>query len=189
MHITKKLFLCSAIFIFCSSFAQIHLPVLNNDVNNILVKIIEDFPDHFNKIRGDVIDKDVQTITYASLVNIPGKDSGIIIQNGDVKDNIYSWKQVVFASDNFDAAKAKFHEYYKKINGTKVIVDNNKIVFNADYNEPDDTKQFTTVLFITHPQTKQLKNVIIDLSLHYLIDNWQVSISVYDHKDYGVDDN
>ncbi len=185
----NKLIYCFALLFPFTVSAQLRLINLNNDVNSVLVKVIEDFPDNFNKIRGDVIDKDVQLITYVSLLNISDADSGIIIQNGEQKDNIYSWKEIVFKSDDFDMAKTKFHEYYKKIKGAAVSVGNSKITFDAHYNEPDDAKQFTTVLFTAHPQTEVLKNVVIDLSLHYLMDDWQISISVYEHTDYGVDNN
>lgn len=184
----KYLCFCMLLFSF-SSFAQFHLSILNNDVTNALEKVIEDFPNHFNIIRGDVIDKDVQTVNYSCTVNIPGADSSIIIQNGELKDNIYSWKEVVFESNDFDKAKTKFHAYYKDIKGTAVTIDNSRISFNADYNEPDNVKQFTTILFIAHPQITQLKNVVIDLSLHYLMDSWQISICIYEHTDYGVEDN
>ncbi len=183
----KKLTYCFALLFPFTAFSQ-HLLNLNNDVKNVVIKVIEDFPDHLNNINGDVIDKDVQSITFTSLVNIPGADSGIIIHNGNLNDNIYSWKETVFRSEDFDAAKTKFHEYFRKIKGTAVSIGDAKIIFDAGYNEPQDAKQFTTVLFMAHPQTEQLKDVVIDLSLHYLIDDWQISIGVYEHKDYGVDD-
>lgn len=177
------------LFLFpCFVSAQFHLALKNNDVSYALQQVIEDFPNGFTNIRGEIISQDVQAIDYASSVNINGADSSVIIQNGNDSDNIYSWNEIVFVTDDFDKAKAKFHEYFSKIKSTAVSVNNTKIVFNSDYNEPDEAKQFTTILFAGKPEIQQLKDVMIDLSLHYIVDGWQVSISVYAHKDYGVDD-
>ena len=169
------------------SIAQFHLPV-SNSVSNAIAQVIEDFPNHFNKIRGEIISKDVQAVNYASTINISGADSSIIIQNGNDSDNIYSWTETVFVTDEFDKAKEKFHEYFTKIKATAATIDNKKISFHAEYIAPDDTKHFTTILFTANNETPQLKNVVIDLSMQYVLSGWQIIVSVYEHTDYGVDD-
>jgi hypothetical protein len=185
----RKYLLLICLFFSASSFAQFHLASFNKDVSNALSKVIEDFPNHFNNIRGEVIGADVQSTNYSCTININGADSSIIIQNGEEKDNIFSWKEVVFEADDFNEAKSKFHEYFYKIKGTTALIDNEKISFEASYDTPDDTKRFASILFTAHPKIQQLKNVIIDLSMQYLFSGWQISISVYEHTDYGVDDN
>lgn len=169
-----------------SSFAQFHLAAFNNNISNALAKVVEDFPGHFNNIRGEIISKDVQAVNYASLINIQDADSAIIIQNGDDSDNIYSWKQTVFETDDFGKAKAKFHEYFTKVKATAVTLGNKKINFQAAYNEPAETKRFATILFSANPETEQLKDVVLDLSMQYVLYGWQITISVYEHKDYGM---
>lgn len=170
------------------SFAQFHFGGTNT-VSAELSKVIEDFPNHFKNIRGEIISQDVQAVNYTSTVNIAGADSSIIIQNGNDSDNIYSWKETVFETEDFDKAKEKFHEYFSKIKGTSVEVDNNKVSFRADYTEPDDAKRFATIIFMPSPAIKELKHVVIDLSLQYVLSGWQISINVYEHTDYGVEDN
>jgi hypothetical protein len=169
------------------SFSQLHLNVANNNISNALEKVIEDFPNNFYNIRGEIISKDVQAVTYTSIINITGADSSVIIQNGNDSDKIYSWTETVFETDNFDKSKIKFHEYFSKIKATAITVENKRISFHADYAEPDDTKHFTTILFTANNETSQLKHVVIDLSLQYVLSGWQIIISVYEHTDYGVD--
>jgi hypothetical protein len=96
---------------------------------------------------------------------------------------------MVFEADDFNAAKSKFHEYFNKIKGTAVVIDNNKVTYEASYEVPDDSNRFTSILFTAHPETEQLKNVVIDLSLQYVVSGWQISIDIYEHTDYGVDKN
>jgi hypothetical protein len=182
----KSMFLFLVLLPFLT-FAQFHLPVGSNSISNALARVIEDFPNHFNNIRGETISKDVQAVNYTSTINIPGADSSIIIQNGNDSDNIYSWMQTVFETDDFDKAKEKFHEYFTKIKATAVIVENKRISFRAEYSEPNETRRFTTILFTANAVTEQLKHVVIDLSMQYVLSGWQINVSVYEHTDYGVD--
>ncbi len=115
----KTQFLCFLLLPFLS-FAQLHITVGNNNINNALTKVIEDFPNNFNHIRGEIIGKDVQAVNYTSTINIPGADSSIIIQNGTDSDRIYSWTETVFQTDDFNKAKEKFHEYFTKIKAITV---------------------------------------------------------------------
>ena len=182
----KKYFFLFFFFIPFLSFTQFHIAGTSNDVSSALTKVLQDFPNHFNTIRGEIISQDVQAVNYMSTVNITGADSSIIIQNGSDSDYIYSWREVVFNAEDFDEAKQKFHEYFSKIKGTSVNINNKKVGFNADYIAPDDAKRFTTILFTPDEKTQQLKNVAIDLSMQYVLSGWQISISIYEHTDYGV---
>jgi hypothetical protein len=167
------------------SFAQLHLTA-ENSISNALAKVIEDYSNHFNNIRSEIISNDVQAINYTCSINIPDADPSIIIKNGTDSDNIYSWIETVFSTDDFDKAKEKFHEYFIKIKATAVTVENKRINFHAAYSEPDDAKLFTTVLFTPNAKTDQLKNVVIDLSMQYVLNGWKIIVSVYEHTDYGV---
>ena len=180
------MFLFFVLLSFLSS-AQLHFTIANNSVSNAIAKVIEDFPNHFNNIRGEIISKDVQAVNYTCTVNIEGADSSIIIRNGNDSDNIYSWTETVFTTEEFDKAKEKFHEYFTKIKATAATIDNKKISFHAEYIVPDDTKHFTTILFTANDETPQLKDVVIDLSMQYILSGWQIIVSVYEHTDYGVE--
>jgi hypothetical protein len=183
----KSMFLSFVLLSFLSS-AQLHFTSTNNNVSNAIAKVIEDFPNHFNNIRGEIISKDVQAVNYTCTINIAGADSSIIIQNGNDSDNIYSWTETVFATDDFDKAKEKFHEYFTKLKATAVTIDNKKISFHAEYITPNDAKHFTTILFTANNETSQLKDVVIDLSMQYVLSGWQIIVNVYEHTDYGVGD-
>ena len=182
----KSMFLFFVLLPFLS-FAQLHFSVANNNVSNALAKVVEDFPNHFNNIRGEIISKDVQAVNYTCTINIAGADSSIIIQNGNDSYNIYSWTETVFVTDDFDKAKEKFHEYFTKIKATATTIDNKRITFHAEYIAPDDAKHFTTILFTANNEIPQLKDVVIDLSMQYILSGWQIIVSVYEHTDYGVE--
>ena len=187
----KRILLLILLFISITSFSQFRRIGfnLNNNTSNVLEKVIEDFPNQLNSIRGDKIDEDAQSTIYASKINIDDADSGIIIQTGDKQDNVFSWKEIVFKDDNFAKAKAKFREYFNDIKSTSASTSSNPVTFQANYQTPDDSKQFNSIIFTAHPTTDELKNVVIDLNMQYVLNGWQISISVYEHTDYGVDEN
>jgi hypothetical protein len=185
----KNILLLICFVIPVHSFSQFHLAAFNKAVTGSLARIIEEFPNHFNTIRGAVISRDVQSVNYACTINLEGADSSIIIQNGESDDSVFSWQQIVFEGENFDDAKKQFHAYYNKIKGTTVNIDSKKISFEAGYTSPTDTKRFASIIFTANQQTEELKNVVIDLNLQYIISGWQITINVYEHSDYGVDEN
>jgi hypothetical protein len=178
--------LCFILSVFISH-AQLHLIPTSNPVSDAISKVLLDFPEHFNHIKGNLIDENVQSKEYSSLVNIPSLDSAVIIQNGQEKDNIFSWKTVLFQTDDFEKAKAKFHEYYGKIKPASASLDGKHVTLEANYAAPDEDKRFATILFSPKPETQALKDVVVDLSLQYLLSGWELTVSVYEHKDYGVD--
>jgi hypothetical protein len=183
----KKYFFALLLMASVSVHAQFHIVPVNNDISNALSKVLTDYPDHFDHIKGNIIDQDVQTIDYSCTVNIPGADSSVITQNGPTKDNIYSWKSVLFTTDDFDKVKTKFHEYYSRVKAINASAANKKITLQGEYIAPDDSKRFATILFTPAPATDALRDVVVDLSLQYLLSGWQISVSVYEHKDYGID--
>jgi hypothetical protein len=183
----KKYLSLLLIAVAVSAHAQFHFVPVNTDISNALAKVLTDYPNNFNHIKGAVIDQDVQTTDYACSVNIPWADSSIITQNGPAKDNVFSWKTVLFTTDDFEKAKAKFHDYYTRVKAASTSAGSNHITLHGEYTAPDDSKRFSTILLKPMPETDALKNVVVDLSLQYVLPNWQISVSVYEHKDYGID--
>ncbi len=134
----KKFLLLTSLIFRISTFAQFHLASFSNDVSRSLSQVIEDFPNHFNSIRGEVIGNDIQSTNYSCTINIAGADSSIIIKTGNDKYNIFSWKEVVFEAEDFNAAKSIFNDYFNKIKGTPETITNIKKSFEASYDAPND---------------------------------------------------
>jgi len=183
----KKYFTAILFILSVSANAQMHLLNPNNDISNALSKVLADYPNQFVNIKGTMIDQDVQTTDYTCSVNIPNADSSVITQTGAEKDHVYSWKTVLLSTDDYNKAKLKFHEYYSRVKTASASIGGNKITLHGDYEGPDDSKRFATVLLTPAPETGALKDVVVDLSMQYVLSIWQISVSVYEHKDYGVD--
>jgi hypothetical protein len=175
----KSASLTIALFaIAATSFAQ---GVFSNKTNAALEKVIQDYPNRFKNIKGDVIIENPQTTEYRSVVQIPGSTSCIITRYSSSKNDVYSWSCVVFEGDDFDTAKNKFKELFAQIKNSIVKIGGEKpFILTGQYADPTEEKKFTTVIFELLPAVGEIKKLKVDLSLQYVITGWKISLSVYD---------
>src|SRR5262245_61236062 len=87
-------------FIFKSSAAQLKLPVVNG-VTNDVKKVIDDHPNHFANLKGEMITQTTQTIDYACNFKVNGAEETTITQYSSKKP-VYSWQAVMLTTESFD---------------------------------------------------------------------------------------
>ncbi len=183
----KKYFLPLLFMFSVGAKAQFGSLPIQNDLSRALARVLADYPNHFNNIKGSIIDQGVQNTDYACSVIIQGADSSVVTRIGTEQDSVYTWKCVLLQTDDENKAKAKFHEYFNHIKPTVASVHYNRIELKGEYEAPDDNKKFATILFTPKPESDFLENVVVDLSMQYLTGlGWQVSVSVYASKEYGM---
>ncbi|MBS1934797.1 MAG: hypothetical protein JST96_12425 [Bacteroidetes bacterium] len=155
--------------------------VFSNKTNATLEKVIQDYPNRFKNIKGEVIIENPQTTEYRSKVEVPGSTSCTVTRYSSKKDDVYSWTCIVFEGDNFDQVSNKFKETFNQIKNTIIKVEGQKpFILNGQYETPSEEKKFTTVIFELLPAVGEMKKVKVDLSLEYEMTGWKVSLSVYD---------
>lgn len=154
-----------------------------NEISPVLSKVICDYPKDFNNIKGDIVDESPQVTSYASLLNIKGMPDGVIIQYGAEKEHVYSWKNVLYETENFEEAKKKFHLYYAQIKKTTAIINQMSIRLVADYTEPDENKRFNTISFQLETIEESVKDVVVELNMQYEMDEWKITVSLYHVED------
>lgn len=152
--------------------------VFSNQTNVALQKVIEDFPNHFRNIKGDLI-ADNRT-DYRSKVEIPGSINCVISENGPGKD-IYAWKAELYQTNNFDQARKKFSELYNQIHNTIIKIEGEKpVILNGKYEVPDGEKKFTSIGFHVLPATGHMGRLKVELALHESAGAWKISLYVLD---------
>lgn len=168
----------SFLIIAASSFAQ---GAFSNNTSAGLEKVIQDYPNRFKNIKGEVIIENPQTTEYKSIIQIPGASSCIVTRYSGAKNDIYGWGCILLTTEDFNAAKNKFREIYAQIKNSIVKIQGEKpFILNGKYEVPSQGKKFTTVIFELIPAVGEMKKVIVDLSIQYEITGWKVSLSVYD---------
>jgi hypothetical protein len=163
--------------------------VFSNQTNVALQKVIEDFPNHFRNIKGDLI-TDNNGSDYKSKVEIPGAINCVISENGPGKD-IYAWKAQLYTTSDFDQARKKFSELYNQIHNTIIKVDGEKpVILNGKYEVPDGEKKFTSIGFHVLPATGSMSRLKVELALHGSAGSWKITLNVFDqngHTDFAAE--
>jgi hypothetical protein len=161
-----------------TSFAQ---GAFSNNTSEGLEKVIQDYPNRFNNIKGEVIVENLQTTEYKSTIQIPGASSCTVTRYNAANNDVYSWGCTLIKTEDFNAAKNKFREIYAQIKNSIIKIQGEKpFILNGQYEAPSEGKKFTTVIFELLPAVGEMKKVKVDLSVQYEITGWKVSLSVYD---------
>lgn len=167
------------------SFAQ---GVFTNQTHSTLQQVISDFPHHFKNIKGERMNADPQTTDYASSVRIPGAINTVITQySSDANQEIYSWKTLLYESEEFDAVAAKYRELYAQIRNSIIKVEGEKpFILNGTYEVPTEEKRFATSVFYLLPASGDMQRLRVELGMQYYVTEWKVSLTVYDQEEERV---
>ena len=186
-HVLSSLLLFSV-----SANAQLHVSFkTSNEISPVLSKVIHDYPNYFNNIKGDILENDPQITNYTCLLNIKDMEPGIITQYGREAEHQFSWSNVLLQTEDYNEAKRKFRLFYADIKKTSALIRNTLVKLNADYIEPDDSKNFCNILFKVEPGVDDINNLIVDLNMQYEMSEWKITLSLYNKEDekkiYGIE--
>jgi hypothetical protein len=173
--------IATSVVFFAITATSLAQSAFSNNTSAGLEKVIQDYPNRFKNIKGEVIVENPQTTEYKSTIQIPGSSSCIVTRYSAAKNDVYSWGCILIKTEDFNAAKNKFREIYGQIKNSIIKIQGEKpFILNGQYESPNEEKKFTTIIFEMLPAVGDMKRVKIDLSLQYEINGWKVSLSVYD---------
>ena len=156
-----------------------------NHTHTTLQKVINDYPNQFKNIKGEIIVENPQTTDYSSKVQIPGSVNTVITKySSEDSTEIYSWKCVLLESEDFEIVSKKYKEIYNQVKNSIIKLDGNKpFILNGTYVDPTEEKRYTASPFSLVPASGDLKKLKVELTLEYLVTEWKVSLLVYDQPE------
>ena len=155
--------------------------VFTNQTNGALEKVIQDYPNQFKNIKGDLLLSNDREAEYKSVVSIPGSESSTVTQYAGTGRRIVSWQTIMYSNTGFDNAEKKFRELFGEIRNTIVRLEGERpVILNGKYETPEEDKKLTTVVFDILPATGAMRQLKVDLSLVKRDRRWLVVLSVYD---------
>jgi hypothetical protein len=157
-----------------SSTAQLKLPFtgIGPDVR----KVIEDYPNHFNNLLGELIAQNPQSTDYECNFKMEGAVDVSITQYSSAKNNVCSWQALMLNTESFEKAKQKFKALFNQLNNLNTKAGHLK----GNYITPTEEKRFAAVLFSFNPSDETIKKLKVELSLQYEEMEWKVRVLVYD---------
>jgi len=156
--------------------------VFSNRTQTILEKVIQDYPNHFYNIKGELIAQTHQGPEYKSTLQLPGATSCTVTCNPATHNAGYNWTCTVYESGGFEAAKNRFREIYGQIDNCIITTGGQKtFILSGQYETPAEDKKLTQIVFALLPGVGDMKKLKVILTLHQEDgEKWRVSLSVSD---------
>ncbi len=178
----KPLVFITIAALFCNtSVAQLKLPAING-LGNDVKKVIEDYPNRFINLMGEIITENTQSTDYQCNFKVNGAEEAIITRYS-AKKEVCSWQALMLTTDNFEKAKQKFKSLYNQLNDLSVSFGAASFRLKGKYESPEEEKKFTSILFSFEPANIAAKKLKIEITMQvYEPMEWKVKVLVYDRE-------
>jgi hypothetical protein len=138
-------------------------------------KVIDDYPNHFTNILGELILENPQSTDYQCNFIVAGAEECTITRYSSKKP-VFSWQALMLTTDDFNKAKAKFRSLYADLNN----LSSGTMHLKGSYEAPAEEKKFTSVLFSFDHAGESLEKLKIELTIEAEGMDWKVKVLVYD---------
>ena len=154
--------------------------VFSNKTQSVLEKVIQDYPNHFLNIKGELISQAAQSTRYQSTLQLPGSSSTVVMvaSPGAMGSG---WACTVLETPSFETAKGRYAEIFGQLSNSIINSSSQKtFILSGQYEVPSQDHKSSHVLFSLLPGVGDLKNLRVDLSLVQDGQVWKIYLSVQD---------
>lgn len=155
--------------------------VFSNKTQVVLEKVIQDYPNRFNHIRGELIGQTVQPARYRSTVQLPGSASSTVIVAGTEGSG---WSCTILETPDFATAGPRFSEIYGQLSNSVISTEGQKaFILSGQYETPSEDRKFTRISFSLLPGVGDMKKLKVDLCLFQDAGGtWRIVLIVTDQE-------
>lgn len=156
--------------------------VFSNKTQSIVEKVIQDYPNHFYNIKGELIGQASQASRYKSTLELPGAASSIItLISSPGSQEGSGWTCAVLRTASFEEASAQYSELFGQLNNSIVTAAGQKtFILSGQFETPQPDKPDNTVILTLLPGVGAMKKVRVEILLHREGQEWTLSIEVND---------
>lgn len=156
--------------------------VFSNKTQTVVEKVIQDYPNHFHNIKGELIGPaSSKTSRYRSTLELPGSASSTITLVSASGTEGSGWTCTVLQTASFEEARARYSEIYSQLSNSIVTAAGQKtFILSGQYESPAADKKENEVLFTLLPGVGEMKRLRVELILREEGSDWVVAISVND---------
>jgi hypothetical protein len=105
---------------FLTASAQFKVPI-NNSIRSDFQKLMNEYPQNFEGIRGAVINQNPQTVEYISELKLGNAEECMITKYSSGEKPIYTWQAVMFRSEDFETASKKYKWLFNQLKGANIF--------------------------------------------------------------------
>jgi hypothetical protein len=154
--------------------------VFSNKTQDVLEKVIQDYPNHFYHIKGELISQALQTTRYKSTLQLPGSASTTITLASTGSEGS-GWACTVLETHSFQEAKERFSTIYGQLSNSIITTAGQKtFILSGQYEAPTEEKKSTSIIFSLLPGVGDMKRLKVELSLQEEDNGWTILLLVQD---------
>jgi hypothetical protein len=155
--------------------------VFSNKTQATLEKVIQDYPNHFYHIKGELVSQALRATQYKSTVQLPGSSSGTVILYNASHSEGYGWTCKAFEGVDFEEVRDRFKAIYGQISNCIVTTGDQKtFILSGQYEVPREEKKSTCVVFSLLPAMGEMKKLKVELRMSQEGKEWKIYLSVSD---------
>jgi hypothetical protein len=179
--VKSLVFITITVLLSLSINAQLKLPSLSATANDIK-KVIENYPDGFASISGDLIVQNEQSADYQCTLKVNGAEESFITKY-PAKRNISNWQAVMLTTESFEKAKQKFKSLYNQLNNLTVSIAQKNYKIKGDNTAPSEELKFSSAVFSLTPQQEAVNKLRVEVIIQFAEPMvWKVRLLVYDKE-------
>lgn len=166
------------ITIFFLSFSGINAQININPASSITAdvkKIIDDYPNHFENVMGELVIQNPQSSDYRCNINLNGAEESVITRYSG-KRNTISWRAVLLTTESFGEAKRKYNDIYNQLNNLVL----RSMRLKGRYESPAEEKKFSSVILAFDPADESISKLKVEVVLEAEQMEWKVKLLIYD---------
>ena len=153
--------------------------VFSNKTQVVLEKVIQDYPNHFYNIKGELISQALQSSRYKSTLQLPGAQSTVVTVSTGSQGS--DWSCVVLQTKNFTEARDRFAVIYGQLSNSIITASGQKtFILTGQYETPTEDRKSTAIVFSLLPSVGAMKKLKVELTLHQDQNEWKIQLSVED---------
>lgn len=157
-------------------------PVASTTFRNDIQKVVEEYPHQYARLRGEVINKNPQSVEYASRIKPDGAQETMIVEYSASGKKVYTWQTTLLTTEDFEEAAKKYKWLYQQLKGMNIKYVADLYTLRGPYAEPDESIGFvTSTLTPAHPPTP-LAKMKIEVSLNFEFPEWKVTLQIFDKE-------
>jgi hypothetical protein len=156
--------------------AQLKIPG-NANITSDIKKVIDDYPNHFVNLLGEVIIQNPQSTDYRCNFKVNGAEECSITRYSGTK-NPASWQALMLTTDDFDEAKKKFKSIFGQLNNFPL----RSMHLKGQYESPVEEKKFASITFSFSPSEESVSKLQVELLMEADMMEWKVRILIYDRE-------
>jgi hypothetical protein len=157
--------------------------VFSNKTQIVLEKVIQDYPNHFENIKGELISQALRSSRYKSTLGLPGATSATVTLATTTSGTGSDWNCQVLATPDYDSARARFTEIYGQLSNSIITTEGQKtFILTGQYESPTADKKYTMVTFSLLPGIGDMKRLHVELTMNAAEtgEGWVIAVNVSD---------